>query len=104
MQVCSLRDAADVIQDFGAEIYGISLDDVSTQAEFAEAQELNFSLLSDPDGSAARKFDVLPPDGRFTRRVTFVIDDEGVLRAIVDAVDVRAHGDQVVGLLDELMD
>lgn len=91
-EVCSLRDAASPFEDLGVTVYGISLDDVVSQKAFHDAQELNFALLSDPDGSVAKKFGVLPPGGRFTKRVTFVIDDQGVLRRIDDQVDVASHG------------
>ncbi len=85
-------------------VYGLSLDDVSDLKKFAEAQTLNFELLSDPDGSAAAKYGVLPPNGRFTQRVTFIIDDKGVLRHIDKEVDVNAHGMQLADLIVELQD
>ena len=83
-------------------VYGLSLDDVSDLKKFAEAQTLNFELLSDPDGSVADKYGVRPPDGRFTQRVTFIIDDKGVLRHIDREVDVNAHGMQLADLIVEL--
>lgn len=76
----------------------MSVDDVQAQAMFVKQQELNFGLLSDPDGSAARKLDVLSKAG-YTNRVTFVIDPQGVLRAIQEKVDVRAHGKDLVELI-----
>jgi len=80
-------------------IYGISLDSVADQARFVESQELNFQLLSDPDGSAARKFAVLPEGASWTKRTTFVIDPAGVLRAIDNKVNVDAHGEDLVELI-----
>lgn len=77
-------------------MYGASLDDVAAQAAFAKAQKLAFPLLSDPDGSAAAKYDVLHPRGGMTKRVTFVIDDQGVLRLIDTEVDVASHGGDLV--------
>ena len=84
------------------QVFGASLDDVQSLADFAEAQELNFGLLSDPDGSAAHKYGVLPKEGRYARRVTFVIDDQGVLRHIDDGVQVSTHGTDIVELVREL--
>ncbi len=75
---------------------------MAAQAEFAKQQELNFRLLSDPDGSAAAKYDVLPAKARFTKRVTFVIDDKGVLRHVDEAVKVKTHGEDVVALVKKL--
>lgn len=48
------------------------------------------------------KYGVLPPNGRFTKRVTFIIDDKGVLRHIDEKVDVNAHGMQLADLIVEL--
>ena len=73
-------------------VFGASLDDVKSQAAFHSAQKLNFPLLSDPDGSLATKYGVLPSGARFAARKTFVIDREGVLRHVDDKVDVLKHG------------
>lgn len=83
-----------------AEVYGLSTDDVADQAKFVKQQELNFRLLSDPDGSFARKYDVLSRG--YTKRVTFILDREGTLRAIVDKVDVKSHGADIVDLVKRL--
>ena len=86
--------------DLDARIFGLSLDDVAAQAAFARAQKLKFPLLSDPDGSAAAKYGVL--GGAFARRVTFILDHEGILRHVDDEVDVTNHGDDLVAILEEL--
>jgi len=86
----------------GVRVFGISLDSVEDQAFFFLEKELNFPLLSDPDGSAAAKYGVLPEGGRFASRVTFVIDDEGILRARDDSVNVDTHGVDVVELVEKL--
>ncbi len=80
----------------------MSLDSVEDQALFHADQELNFPLLSDPDGSAAAKLGVLPEGARWTKRVTLVIDEKGILRAIDDQVQVATHGDDLVDLVQDL--
>lgn len=100
--MCSLRDAAGDFAELGVRVVGVSLDDVKAQARFHEEQELNFPLLSDPDGSVGRKYGVLPEQARFTKRVTFVLDDKGILRAVDDAVDVKDHGVDLALLVREL--
>lgn len=81
---------------------GISVDDVAAQAAFVAAQKLGFPLLSDPDSSAAGKYDAMMAGRPFSKRVTFVIDDKGVLRAIDDAVQVGSHGADLVARLRKL--
>jgi len=100
--VCSLRDAATSFEEAGISVVGISLDSVADQKKFHTAQELNFPLLSDPDGSAAAKYGALMEGRPFTRRVTFVIDPKGVLRAIDEEVQVASHGGDVIELVERL--
>ncbi|MDP6929666.1 MAG: peroxiredoxin [Planctomycetota bacterium] len=100
--MCSLRDAAAGLTEVGALVYGISLDDVASQAAFAKAQKLNFPLLSDVDGSVARKYGVLMGLMPMAKRVTFVIDPKGVLRHIDKKVNVKQHGTDLVALIREL--
>jgi peroxiredoxin Q/BCP len=59
-------------------------------------------MLSDPDGSVAAKYGVLEPGGKYAQRVTFVIDDQGVLRKVLDKVDVKTHGEDLAVLVEEL--
>ena len=100
--MCSLRDAATDLDQLGVRVYGVSLDDVAALAAFAEAQELTFPLLSDPDGSVARKYGALMAGRPFARRVTFVIDGAGVLRHVDEEVDVTKHGADLAALIEKL--
>ena len=84
------------------QVYGCSLDSVGDQKKFHTQQELNFPLLSDPDGSAAKKFDVLSKRGPFSARVTFVIDPKGVIRHIDDGVNVDSHGEDLIEVIERL--
>ena len=81
-------------------VIGCSLDDVVAQAQFAEDERLEYDLLSDPDGGAAKKYDVL--GGRFAKRVTFVIDEEGIVRHIEKKVLAVSHGTDVVEIVKGL--
>ena len=100
--MCSLRDAADDFSGLDVDVYGISTNDVKNQAAFAKKQELEFLLLSDPDGSAARKYGVLKKGRPYASRRTFVLDEKGILRHITDKVDVRNHGHDLAELIRKL--
>ncbi|HEX5054184.1 MAG TPA: peroxiredoxin [Planctomycetota bacterium] len=97
--MCALRDAAPEFEKNAVTVYGISLDDVKAQATFQQEQKLDFHLLSDPDGSVATKYGVLMKDRAFAQRVTFLVDDKGIVRHVTAKVDIAAHGRQV---LDEI--
>jgi peroxiredoxin Q/BCP len=98
-EVCSLRDSLKDLEGLGVAVAGISIDDVASQKRFHEEQKLNFPLLSDPDGSVAAKYGVLMADKGYTARVTFLIDDKGVLRAVDDKVSVASHGKDLAGVV-----
>ena len=87
----------------GIRVLGVSLDGVTDQARFHREEELNVPLLSEPDASAAAKYGVLPEGSSYAKRVTFVIDDEGVLRSIERDVQVNTHGEDLVLRVEELM-
>lgn len=78
------------------------MDDVAALTAFAKEYKLAFPLLSDPDGSAARKYGVQMVGRPFARRVTFVIDPQGVLRHIDREVSVRTHGTDLITLVEQL--
>jgi len=97
-----LRDATEALDTIGVKVYTASLDSVRELADFAEKQTLPFALLSDPDGSVARKYGVLDPGAKYAQRVTFVIDDQGVLRKVVEQVNVKSHGEDLAVMVEEL--
>jgi peroxiredoxin Q/BCP len=75
---------------------------VQELALFAEKQKAPYAMLSDPDGSVATKYGVLDPSGKYAQRVTFVLDEKGVLRKVVEQVDVKTHGEDLAALIEEL--
>jgi peroxiredoxin Q/BCP len=75
---------------------------VQELALFAEKQKAPYAMLSDPDGSVATKYGVLDPSGQYAQRVTFVLDEKGVLRKVVEQVDVKTHGEDLAALIEEL--
>lgn len=84
-EVCGFRDSHDAFRDAGANVFGISTDDVETQRKFKQKYRLNHSLLSDADGSVHELFGLrrgpgVPGGSLLNDRVTFVIDGDGIVR------------------------
>ena len=100
--MCSLRDAATALVELGVDVYGISRDSVEDMAKFANDQALNFRLLSDPDGSVTKKLEVDMEGRPMPKRVTFVLDPKGVIRARDEKVNVDAHGRDLVEALKRM--
>ncbi len=72
-------------ESLGAVVVGVSTDPVDRLRRFAEKHGLRFMLLSDPEGRVAAAYGVLKSGVRrpSARRVTFVIDAEGVVREVI---------------------
>ncbi len=103
-EVCAFRDDIVEIRRAGADVLGVSLDDVDSHAEFAEKYHVPFRLLSDAKGETARAYGVLTARAgvQYAKRETFLIDPQGkVARRYVD-VDPQQNSKQVLADLAAL--
>ena len=73
---------------------------IQTGGEFTGADMV---LLSDPTKKMSEAYGVLAPGGSYTRRWTFYIDKQGIIRKIDKAVQPGSHGESVVRTLGELV-
>jgi len=88
-------------QDAGITVYGVSLDDVETHADFADEEGVTFDLLADPDGDVAAAFGVDTSEG-YTDRVTFTLGDGDVVGVYDPALaDPEGHAEAVLRDLRE---
>ena len=97
-----LRDSHDEIQQMGATIVGVSVDDIETQKRFKAENQLPFELLSDSDKKVSRAFSVLNSAGTYSQRKTFIIDKDGKIAHIFDQVNVNKHNEEVKEVLNRL--
>ena len=79
-EACSFRDQYEDFIEMGAEVIGISSDDVDSHKQFAARHRLPFILLSDQKSEVRRLFGV-PTNflGLIQGRVTYVINREGIV-------------------------
>ena len=98
---CHFRDLSAEFGAVGAQVVGISADQVEKQKRFDEKESLGFPLLSDPDRvvaeqlGAKRGISFLP-----NTRVTFVIDtDRSILDVFHSEVSMGSHADKALALL-----
>jgi len=84
-EACSFRDAYEDFTEAGAVVIGISSDSEARHRSFAQKHGLPFLLVSDSDGSARRAFGVAKTMGIFPGRVTYVIDQEGIVRHVFNS-------------------
>ena len=102
-EACSFRDNYKVFKESGAEVIGISADDIASHQAFAANHELPFILLSDKNRTVAEKYGVTKSLGVLPDRVTFVIDKQGVIRFLFSSqVHYQNHVDKALEALMEL--
>jgi thioredoxin-dependent peroxiredoxin len=78
-QFCSYRDREADVSALDAVVVGISHQDVDSHVAFTAHHGLTVPLLADSDREVARAYGVAAPVVG-TRRATFVVDEEGVVR------------------------
>jgi thioredoxin-dependent peroxiredoxin len=99
-QACYFRDLAQEFARVGAQRFGVSRDDVDTQASFGEKHSLDYPLIADPNGNIARIFGAKRLGPIWSKRQTFVIGtDRTLLGAIASETDVERHADEALELL-----
>lgn len=86
-QVCAFRDSIEKIRAEGAEVFGISTDDVEAQARFHAEHRLGFPLLADPSGTVTKAYGAKLPLLTMSRRWTFIIGPDLKIRQVERDVD-----------------
>ncbi len=92
----------DEIRRLGAEIVGISDDDLESHKKFKEEYNLKFLLLSDTDNKVAKAYGAYGYRGRAregTIRNTYIIDKNGKIAKVFERVRPRFHADEVIDFL-----
>jgi peroxiredoxin Q/BCP len=98
-EACSLRDGFAELKAAGAVILGVSADTTQSHKAFADRYHLPFSILADPDRRIIEAYGVKIPLVGIAKRVTFLIDRQGLVRKVLTDVETQSHDRQVLGLL-----
>lgn len=103
-EVCTFRDDIAKLRQAGADVVGVSLDDVKSHAEFAAKYHVPFPLLSDADQQTATEYGVLTSmmGKHYAKRTTFLIDPQGRIAKIYRDVDPEKNSAQVLDDLSRL--
>jgi peroxiredoxin Q/BCP len=86
-------------------VLGVSPDPVKPIAKFVEAQQLNFTLLSDEGHKVAEEYGVWAQKSMYGKtywgneRTTFVIDSDGKITDIFRKVKPAEHDEKVLAAL-----
>jgi len=104
-EACNFRDNIYAFRSIGADVVGISLDDVESHKEFSTKYKLPFTLLADVDGKTAEAYGVLTDYKlmKIAARQSFLVNPDGIIVMHYEDVDPDSHTDQVLADLQGLM-
>lgn len=103
-QACSLRDGYTELLRAGYEIAGVSIDSETSHQKFIDKFSLPFPLIADTDKKLVELFGVWQEKSMAgkkymgTVRTTFLIDENGIIRHIIEGrkVDTKNHAKQIL--------
>jgi peroxiredoxin Q/BCP len=104
-EACEFRDAAGQFDSSNAVILGVSPDAPQAQSKFRKKYGLPFTLLCDPDHTAAEAFGVWVEKSMYGKkymgveRATFVIAPDGKIAKAFRKVKPAGHAAQVLSAL-----
>lgn len=121
MQACSYRDNLSSLEKYGVEVIGVSGDYPESLKYFRKAYNLNFTLLSDPEGKIANIFGVpLREGGEIIREVdgqqvklkrgttasrwTFIIGKDNKVLYVNQSVKADTDSEQVLEVVSKAAD
>ncbi len=101
-EACNLRDHYAALQQAGYTIIGVSADPIESHKKFAEKYNLPFSLIADPEKKiitayhAWGKKKLYGKEYEGTLRITYLIDENGVISRIIKNVKPEQHAEQIL--------
>ncbi len=99
-EACMIRDSYNDFETNGIVVLGVSKDSPESHVAFREKYQLPFTLLSDPDKVTINAYGA---DGLlFNKRITYVIDTNGVIVKIYPNVDPASHAIELVNDIKSL--
>jgi thioredoxin-dependent peroxiredoxin len=107
-QACGIRDRGEEYRELGARVLGISPDEPEALRKFADSQELDFTLLADPDHKVAEKYGAWGERSMYGKkymgiiRSTFIVGPSGKIAAAFPKVQPKKHDELVLKALREL--
>ena len=100
------RDASKELKKRDAVVLGVSKDSIASHQKFCAKHDLDFPLLSDPDGAVIEKYGAWGEKNMYGKksmgivRTTVIIDPAGKVRTIFPKVRVKGHVEKVLEALD----
>jgi peroxiredoxin Q/BCP len=103
-EACHFRDDFKLLENLGAQVVGMSIDDSFSHKKFAEKYNLPFPLLSDASGEVASLYGALNNFLviKLAKRYTYLINPQGKIAKIYLSVDTSKHSQEIIEDLKKL--
>ena len=85
-EMCTFRDSLNELNDYGAQVLGVSIDGPFANKIFTENRHLNFPLLSDYKRETIQRYGIVMKDlgtlkdYNAAKRSVFIIDENGIVQ------------------------
>lgn len=105
-EACNLRDNFSQLVKAGFSVAGVSIDDQKSHLKFANKFKLPYDLLVDENHEMVESYQVWGEKMMFgklklgTIRITFVIDENGMIQHIISPVKSAEHTQQILDLVN----
>lgn len=101
-EACDFRDNYQSLTSKGFEVIGVSTDDEKSHKKFEAKFELPFTLIADTEKDIVEKYGVWVEKNMYgkkymgTERKTFLIDENGIIKTIINKVDTKNASQQLL--------
>jgi len=101
-EACDLRDNYRALLKAGYEVLGISSDNERSHKKFIEKEKLPFRLLADTDRKVHHQYGAWIEKSMYgrtymgTARMTYIINEKGIIEEIIAKVDTKNHANQIL--------
>jgi peroxiredoxin Q/BCP len=103
-EACSLSEGYGALKKAGYALLGVSKDSAESHQRFAAKFSLPFPLITDEDLTLNKAFGVWKEKKLYgrnfmgTARTTFIIDENGIVKHIIEKVETKDSANQILNL------
>jgi thioredoxin-dependent peroxiredoxin len=107
-QACNLRDNFGALRESGIAVVGVSDDPPEKHAGFSEKYELPSPLIADTDRKVLQAYGAYGEKNMYgikrmgTKRTSFLIDPDGVIRHVFKRPKTGEHAEEVMGKVESI--
>jgi peroxiredoxin Q/BCP len=100
-EACNLRDNYNTFLKRGFAVVGVSMDNEKSHKNFAGKYSLPFPIIADTSKKILNDYGVWKQKSLYGKtflgivRMTFIIDENGVIEKIISKVETKSHSEQI---------